>query len=101
MNGAEATIFTQIYSVIGFPASLMLLYWLVNRWMKDQKAKVDADRVEHVNKWDSMIKANKEAMENMFKLFDRSATAAERNSHNIIEIKEKLNSIHNDIKKQR
>jgi hypothetical protein len=106
----DATLFTTVYQVIGLPAALMLIYWIAMKWMHDQGTKINADRIEHIRKWDSMvqsyekqnklqIQSHQDEIERMFKLHERQTCVSEMNAAELIKITEGVRQIHDCIQK--
>jgi hypothetical protein len=50
---------------------------MVRHWIAAMARKQDADRCEHMAKWDTLVAAHKEERERQFKLFERMAETQE------------------------
>lgn len=108
MPGFNVAIFSTIYQVIGLPAALLLIYWIAIKWMRSQEQKTNADRKEHSNKWDSMVKsfdintkriveAHTNENNRMFALHERQTSLSEMHTAELSRLTERVGDVKQDV----
>jgi len=108
MPGFDAAFFSTIYQIIGLPAALMLIYWIAIKWMRSQEQKTNADRKEHANKWDSMVKsfdtntkrmidAHTSENDRMFALHERQTSLSEMHTAELARLTERVGDVKQDV----
>ncbi|HEX2957728.1 MAG TPA: hypothetical protein VHO70_12910 [Chitinispirillaceae bacterium] len=90
---ATAILFKSL--AYGIPAAILVTAFLVFLTMsRHQKEKTDQDRIEHMNKWNSMIqsqkenfsqliKSHQEETDRMFRIMERNAQSQEATTHSL------------------
>lgn len=111
MPGLDSSLFTAVYQIVGLPAALLLIYWIAMKWMKEQAEKTSADRLEHINKWNSMIasweknskrqeESHAEEIDRMFQLYERQIRISEMHAAELSRIAECVNTISSKLDNQ-